>query len=85
VNQPRHMPQEYTTIRAAPALIGRREMLADIPERQRAEQRIAQGVDDHVTVRVSNNTMFVRYPHASQHHMIAGAESMHVVTLAYPH
>ncbi len=53
-------------------------MLADVAKPSRAEQGIAQGVQDHITVRVRDDTAAVRNPYTPQHHEVAFAKGVHV-------
>src|SRR3546814_6940901 len=76
--------QKQAAVGAAPARIAGREMLADITQRQRAEQGIAQRVDHHIAIGMRDDTGIMGDPHAAQHHMIARAERMHVVALTDP-
>ena len=60
-------------------------MLADVAQCQRAEHRIAQGMQGHVAIAVRFDAAIMRDAHAAQHDVVARAESMHVETLADPH
>lgn len=76
------MLQKLRAIGVFPVCIGRREMPADIAQRQRAQHRIAQGVQHHIAIAMGEHAMAVRHAHAAKHHVVAGAECMHVVALA---
>ncbi len=57
-------------------------MHADVAQRQRAQQGVAERVDHHVAVGMREHAAIVRYAHAAHHHVVALAEGVHVVTLA---
>ena len=54
-------------------------MVADVARRQRAEQRIGDGVDEHVGVGVSLQTFRMRDLYATEHERSAFDKSVHVV------
>src|SRR5690606_31432417 len=76
--------QELPAVGILPARIRRWEMPADVAQGQRAQDRIAQGMDDHVAVGVRQHAALVGDPHAAQHRVIAVAEGMHVIALSDP-
>ncbi|MCY1447631.1 hypothetical protein D9M71_642610 [compost metagenome] len=60
-------------------------MLADIAQRGRAQQRIAQRVQQHVAVGMGDQPELVGNAHAAQGDEIALAEAVYVVTVANSH
>src|SRR6185295_16017969 len=58
---------------------------ADVAERGRAEQRVADRVRQYVGIRVPGETLVVRDLDAADHQLAAGDEGMHVEALADPH
>ncbi len=54
------MAQEHATVGSAPAFVARRKVLADVAECERAEQRVAERMDDHVTVGMRDDALRVR-------------------------
>src|SRR5690554_7200518 len=57
-------------------------MHADVAQRQRAEDGIAQRMQDHVAVAVRHQAAVVRHAHAAEHHMLALAKGVDVVAVA---
>src|SRR5690606_691494 len=76
------LAQEHAAVRALPARIAGREVGADVAQRQRAEHRVAQRVQDHVAVAVRGDAAIMRHAHAAQHHVVALDEGVYVVALA---
>ena len=70
--------------RAAPTLVGRREMHADIALSNSAEQRVGQSVQSHIGVAMADELLAVRDADTAQHHRITGTESMHVIARRDP-
>ena len=79
------MSQQRATVGALEPRVGVREVLADVAQRRRAEQRIGQGVQQHVAVGVGDQPMFVGNAHAAEGDEVALAEAMHVVAMANSH
>ena len=52
-------PQQVQAVGAGPALVGRREPLADVAAGRRPEQRVDDGVDQRVAVRVAGQAGLV--------------------------
>ena len=67
------------SIEAAPAvlLVGRREERAEIGQPDRAEQRVGDGVHDHVGVGMAREAGAVDR-HAAEHEVAVAAERVHV-------
>ena len=85
VDQTDHMAQQHTAVRALEGGISVRKVLADIAQCRRAEQGIAQGVQDHVAVGMSQQPMVVCNAHAAQGDEIAFSETVHIVAVANTH
>src|SRR5450755_729725 len=79
------MPQKHATVSPAPARVGRWKVHADVTQRQRAENRIAQGMNRDISVRMREDALRIRDAHAAEYHMLARAECMHVEALADSH
>src|SRR3954466_5304300 len=60
-------------------------MVADIAERERAEDRIAQCMDDDIAIRMRDDALIMRNVDAAEHDVIAGAECVDVDALADAH
>lgn len=60
-------------------------MLADVAQRRSAKQGIAQGVQQHVTVGVGQQAVFVGDTHPAQGNEITVAETVHIVAVANTH
>src|SRR5579859_5942918 len=80
-----HFPQHPAAVCAFPLRIRVREMPADVTQGCRAQQRIAKRVQQHVAIRVGLHAFAVDDAHTAQHHVVAGSEGVHVVTVADPH
>ena len=59
------------------------EQVADIPQRQAAQQGVAEGVDGHITVGMCHKAGGRRDLHAAQPHGQAIGQGVHVVTVTY--
>src|SRR5579885_1409987 len=73
-----HRAHETLAVGALPAGVGILEMLTDVSQAGRSEQRIRERVQHHVSVRVRHDTVRMRHPHPAEHDEIAWAECMHV-------
>jgi hypothetical protein len=73
---PPHGPQQLDRIRVAPALVGVREVLADVPEAGGAQQRVDDGVGQDVGVGVPGEATLGRHAHATEHEGPARLEPM---------
>src|SRR5579875_2682778 len=72
--------------RVMPARIARWEVHPYVAKRRRAQQRIHQRVEQHVSVRVARQPTIMRDSHAAQHQRTPGirrGEAMHVVADAH--
>ena len=65
---------------AFPLWVRRREMAANIPLGQPAIDCIGQRMHAHIGIGMPLQTAFMRHLHTTEHHMVAGAETMHVIT-----
>ena len=75
-------PRACEDVRAADAadgFVGVRKMMADVARRNRAEQRVGDGMDQHVGVRVSFQSFGVWNLHAAENQRTAFHQRMHVV------
>jgi hypothetical protein len=79
------MTQQPTAVGALELRVGVREMLADVTQRSRAEQGIAQGVEQDVTVRMGEQPEAVCNAHAAQSDEIAFSETVHIIAVANTH
>ena len=79
------LAQQPNAVRAEIAVVRVGEALADIANRRRAEQRVHDGVDEHVRVRMAVEPLFIRDRHAAEDELPARHEPMNVVTVADPH
>ena len=57
-------------------------MPADIAQARGAQQRVAQGMNQHVAVGMRDDLVGAGDFHAAQHHAFAGFEAMDIETLA---
>ena len=79
-----HRPaQELARIDAAEFVGGIRKVQAYVAERGSSEKGIADGVYEHVTVRMCNATLRMRYLHPAYHKPQPVAELMYVIPLSY--
>ncbi|MNI77532.1 hypothetical protein D3C73_1338320 [compost metagenome] len=77
--------QQRTAVGALELRVGIREMLADVAQRRGAEQGIAQGVQEDVTVRVGEQPEAVCNAHTAQSDEIAFSETVHIIAVANTH
>src|SRR5690606_11369774 len=75
------MPQEHAAVGILPARVAGRKVGADVAQRECAQHRVAQGVDDHVAVGMGQYAAVVGNADATEYDMVALAEGMDVVTL----
>ena len=75
----------FTFVPSAPLLVARREVRSDVAIGKRAQQRIDQSMQNNVSVGMSGEPARMRDPDASEHDMIAVAESVHIETIAGAH
>jgi hypothetical protein len=60
VEQPAHFPHEHPAVSALEARIGVREMCANVTQRRRPDQGIADGVQQHIGIGVAVEAAIVR-------------------------
>ena len=72
------MGEEEGRVRAFPARVGRREMLADVAEAGRAEQRVGDGMEDDVGIAVAGEAAAVRDCDAAEHDRPFAGEGVNV-------
>ena len=74
VDQPDHMTQQCATVGALELRVGNGEMLADIAQCHRTEQRIAERMQQYVAIGMRQQSEPVRNPHAAERDEIALAD-----------
>ena len=79
LDQPRRFIQENAAPGALPARVGVGEEMADIRLAQRAEDRIANRVHQHVGIRMPVQTLRVRNLHAAQDQFSPLDQGMHII------
>ena len=77
------MAQQLPAVDALETLIGIREMLADVAQRGRAEQGIADRVQQHIGVGMAKQTAIVGNIDTADDQPAPLGEGMHVETVAY--
>ena len=80
-----NVTQQRDAVRALVARVGIRKMLADVTERERAEQGIHDGMREHIRVRVTVQTKLKRNVHTADDARSAGDQSVYVVTVSDAH
>ena len=80
-----NVPQQRNAVRALVARVGIWKMLADVTERERAEQGIHDGMREHIRVRVTVQTKLKRNVHTADDARSAGDQSVYVVTVSDAH
>src|SRR5829696_6953343 len=74
-----HRSQQFDRVGVAPALVGVREVLADVAHAGRAEQRVDHRVGEHVRVRVAGEAALrLRDLHAAEHQAAARLQPVRV-------
>ena len=65
--------------------VGRRigKVQPDVAQRRRTQQRVAQGMNHHIAVRMGNAALRMRNLHAAQHQRQPFAEGVDVVSVSY--
>ena len=85
VDQAHHMTQQHATVRTFEGRVGVREMLADIAQRRGAEQRITERMQQHVAIRMGQQTKFMWDSHTAQGNKIALSKTVHIIAVANTH
>ncbi|MNF99164.1 hypothetical protein D3C84_820540 [compost metagenome] len=85
VDQCDDMTQQRTAVGALELRVGVREMLADVTQCSGTEQGIAQGMQQDVTIGVSEQSEAVCNAHAAQSDEIAFSETVHIIAVANTH
>ncbi len=80
-----HMAQQNAAVGALELRIGVGEVFADVTQRSRAKQGIAQGVQQHVAIGMGQEAVFVGDTHPAQGNEITVAETVHIVAVANTH
>ena len=83
-NEPDRMFEKEGRVHAAPLRIARRKVSAYIAGSDRAEQRIGQGVQPDIRIRMAGKAPVVRDCDAAQHDVIAIFEGVYVETGTRP-
>ena len=84
MQQGRHLAQQDAAVDVFVVFAAVGEMTADIAERRGAQQRIAQGMDQHIAVGMGEQTLIMGNGDAAQYQGTARAEAMGIVAVADP-
>ena len=79
------MAQQHAAVRALEGRISIGKMFADIAQRGRTEQGIAQGMQQHITIGMGQQAEFMGNLHAAQGDKGALTEAVHIVAVANTH
>ena len=83
-----HVPhglQQFERVGPFVARVAVREMLADIAEGGRAEQRVGHGVQQHVGVRMAEQAFLIRDVHPAQDQAAALHQAVDVISMSKTH
>jgi len=75
------LAQEDAAVDSLQLRIGIGKMSADIAQPGRTQQGIAQGMDEHIPIRMRDQPLFVRNGDAAQHHMIPITEPVGIIAM----
>ena len=78
------LAQQMLAVSVSEALVAGREVLADITERGRAEDRVGDGVEQHIGDRMPRQPPIVRNLDATEDQAASGRKAMRVVADADP-
>ena len=78
------MAEQHQAGDAAPARIGVREVAAEVTEREGAQERLADGVREHVGVGVAVEADLGRQRHPAEHERAAPHQRMQIEAEAHP-
>jgi hypothetical protein len=84
-NKITHTPQQDAAVDTPVLRIARREMPADITQRSRTQQGIAQRMQHDVAVRVSRQPRVMRDLDTTEHQSPAGLKGMGIDALSDPY
>ena len=74
--------QQHSAVGILPARIGIRKMRSDVAQRERAQDRVDDRVEQHIGIGVTVEPALERDGHAAQHEAPPGSERMHVEAVA---
>ena len=77
------MRKKYFGGGSLPLLIRGREVFSNISLTDRAQERICEGMHEHICVRMPGKAMRMWDTHAAQPYMIARREGMNVISLTH--
>jgi hypothetical protein len=80
-----HATQQNSTVNVLISTIGIGKVAPDITQRGCTEQRIAQGMQDNVTVRVRDQTACVRNPDTTKHKRAFATKAMRIEAVSDSH
>ena len=82
-----HTADKRQKVQRIRALVGRilvRKVLADVAERRRAEQRVRDGVQQHVRIRMPEQPERMRDFHAAENEVTPRHKAVHVIAVPDP-
>ena len=82
---PADLAQQLHAVRAEIAVVVIREKLADVAHGRRAEQRVHDGMDKHIRVGMTVQSLFIRDRHAAENQCAAGNQPVNVIAMADSH
>ena len=85
VDQRRNVAQEHAAVGALPPRVGVRKVRTDVAQRERAQQRVADRVQQHVGVGMPGEPARMRDRDAAQHERPALDQRVHVESGADAH
>ena len=79
------MAEQRSTVGTAPARVRIRKVLADVSQRQRAQDGVGDGMQQHVGIGMTRQAPGMGNGHATQYQRTSGHQSMNVEPIANAH
>ena len=80
-----HFSQQNAAVRTLVACIGIRKMPANVTQASRPEQRISDGMQQHIRIRVSVQPAIKRNVHSADDELAAKYQCVNIEACAYAH
>ena len=78
-----HLTQKNAAINAVVSVVGIRKMSADIALTNRTQQGVANRMNQHITIRVSQQSAMVGNSDPTEHQGVTSTKTVYIVTVSY--
>ena len=80
-----HLTQKNATINASVSVVGIGKMSADIALTNRTQQGVANRMNQHITIRVSQQSAVMSNSDPAKHQGTSATKAVYIVTVSYTH